>query len=157
MLGIVLPNDNSSCDTLFDIFWRAQPMSCIRVQKNRNLTTFTVIGEIERSDLEEMVLLFYTKNPSPHMLWDWEQASFAKLSSNDLHTLAEFTSEHMGERPFGKTAYVCSNDLQFGMSRLYSTYEELIGVKGKYGVFRSKDDAIAWIARGEGYEAKFEQ
>lgn len=52
----------------------------------------------------------------------------------------------------GRVAVVASKDFAFGMARMYETYIDLTGRATRYGVFRTMDEAIAWLRRQRGEE-----
>ena len=65
------------------------------------------------------------------------------LTSDQVRTLVRRTHDLVRRGPFGPTAIVATNDMLFGMARMYEILAETDGVS--VGVFRTLADADRWL------------
>ena len=56
------------------------------------------------------------------------------------------TNLNLRSQPDGKTAYAATSDFVFGITRMYTTYLELQDPAHEIQVFRSLNQAHAWLA-----------
>jgi hypothetical protein len=81
--------------------------------------------------------------PDVRSLWDLRDASF-DLDVAQVNDLAD-TMKLMFAGSTNQTAFLVSEDLEFGLIRMY---EVLRGTKDvRISVFRDRDDAIAWLRK----------
>jgi hypothetical protein len=78
-------------------------------------------------------------NPCNLRMWDYTCG--AKLNREDI----QITAKHARSIPMpsGRVAIVASDDLTFGLFRMYEAYREDDEVK--LCVFRTKEEAIKWL------------
>jgi len=69
------------------------------------------------------------------------------FSSAEAGRIAQAMKLHAGDRPLGPTAFLVSNDCDFGMYRLFGTLADDAYV---VNVFRSRHEALRWL----GWEAE---
>jgi hypothetical protein len=121
------------------------------IDKTKQLTIFTVSGEVDFDELLENYQLYYDDvQPSKNMLWDFRSAKGGnRLSQEGLRHFASFPKKYEHKRPVGKTAYVVEGDLGFGMGRMVMAYVELLDSKVDVNVFRSMNEAIQWLEADE--------
>ena len=103
-------------------------------------------GDLTLSDIESAASAMLERleaYPSPprHMLWDLSQASL-DLQEDERHRLVRFISARAGE-PRGRTAYVASGDLAYGLMRVYRAIRA--SEDDQINVFRDHASAVAWI------------
>lgn len=73
-------------------------------------------------------------------MFDVTHVTDAQLTSEDIRRLAQTTVFS----PDSRRAILVSNDLQFGLSRMFAIIRETFGEKG-IRVFRNLDDALDWV------------
>jgi hypothetical protein len=115
------------------------------VDSRKQLTTHTLIGKITVADLLAEIKKFYDTEPTPNNLWILLDADVSGIDTFDVERLAQFPREYVPSRVGGKTALVSSDDFVYGMSRMYEMFAETAGQKVQIQVFRSLEDARAWL------------
>lgn len=108
------------------------------------LILFTVRGPLSRADMESALTSVYKDTerslPSTY-LWDLREAEIDWSGEQ----VKEFVYWVLAHRPAGtsRNAVVASNDLQFGLARMY---EALISeIPANLSVFRDMDEAREWV------------
>lgn len=113
------------------------------------LTVFTVIDKVDAEQLLRRVISFLTEEPTRFVLWDFRAGSLASLGSEDLKNIVEQGKQFADSRKGGRTAIVCSTDLDFGLSRMFQVYAETSHVPFEISVFRNFDEAGAWLSNAK--------
>ena len=72
-------------------------------------------------------------------LWDISQCF--NFSSKELRKIAKYGKGKW--LPPSKVAYIASNDLAFGLLRMFDVYREEDGYETK--IFRSEPEGLAWL------------
>ena len=81
-------------------------------------------------------------------MWDLREADLSPLDSEDLRQIAAFSSALRGERGNARVAAVSSEDLSFGITRMYEVVGEVAHLQFK--AFRDFDQAVAWVLDAPG-------
>jgi hypothetical protein len=118
-------------------------------QDRPELTLFKCTGRVLSTDIEESIRAFYQGKPSQNVVWDISDAEISELSATDVRSIAETTKQLAHSRPGGKTAIVSAADMPFGLARMYQAFAELAEQKSHVEVFRSREEALAWISFSE--------
>lgn len=84
-------------------------------------------------------------SPNVNVLTDLSQADFAKVSTDGLMKLAEFSKHNYQKHGISvvKTAVFSPGDLEFGMARVYGAFTH--DVPETVEVFRTYQDAVQWL------------
>lgn len=114
-------------------------------QDRPELTVFKCTGKVLSTDIEESITAFYAGRPTRHVMWDISDAEISELSATDVRRIAEQTKRVAHSRPGGKTAIVSAADMPFGLARMYQAFAELAEQNSHVEVFRSTEEALAWI------------
>lgn len=120
------------------------------IQRNtdqvRRLTTLTATGEVSADEIMEVVGAFKDDLPALNILWDFREAYLTEsFESEFTQGIAKLAKSSVGLRRDGKTAYVASSDLLFGMCRMFTTQLSLEGSLHATMVFRDIDEALKWL------------
>jgi len=115
---------------------------CINPATGR--ATFTGTGTVTVEELKTVALRV---GASPEfggkqILWDLAGASF-NFSTAEIRELAEFTKVGGHFQSGGKAAYLVSEDLEFGLLRMFEVFREQGGVQ--VAVFREREEATSWL------------
>ena len=114
--------------------------------ESRQLTMFTVVGEVYFNELIKAVESFLKGQPTHDVLWDFREAipkGLFRLA--DISKMAKFAKDHGELRGSGKTALVASSSFSFGLISLYERITIIEGHPQTVGAFRSMDQAITWL------------
>ena len=71
----------------------------------------------------------------------WDLTKGFSVTSNDIRQIAEY-GKQVWPHP-SKVAYVASDDLAFGLLRMFEAYREGDGYQTR--IFRTEDEAITWF------------
>lgn len=111
----------------------------------RELTIFTVTGELTFAAQMEALRRFYGEAPTANMLWDFRRLEGSRISSEELRRIIAFIRGQKDKRPYGKTALVSTSDLDFGLSRMSEAYAQSEGLPWDIQAFRSMAEALRWL------------
>ena len=116
-----------------------------RVDSEKDLTVHTCTGTITAEELLDAVKALYDEGPTPNHIWDMTGADVSGLAGTDLKQLAQFAKQYAPPRQGGRTAIVSETDHAFGLGRMYEAFSEFAGHQSQISVFRSLEEADAWI------------
>lgn len=117
----------------------------ITVDPERDLSILTVNGTLSAESLHSAFMDFYKESPTKYLLWDLTNADMCSIKSDDIKNIVTSTMEYAHLRPNGKTAFVASRDLNFGIGRQYSALGEAFEHPIKIASFRVYDKAMEWL------------
>jgi hypothetical protein len=117
----------------------------VAFEKQGNLTTTTVSGVLDADGIVDTIRRFYDGEPTDLVLWDLSRAEFDELSSEDVHRIARTTTMYADRRPQGRTALVFSEDVGFGLGRMFGSLQEVSDSPVRHRSFRSLEEAMAWL------------
>jgi len=103
----------------------------------RDLTVFTAEGVIRAEDVERAVETFYRDAVTLNVLWDITGADVSRIEGSDIEKVVHLSVAHGETRAGGKTAVVATEDLTFGLSRVYEMLKEAQNPPFRTSVFRS--------------------
>ena len=109
-----------------------------------SLTTYTITGSLNKSDIEAVVKDFYAHEPTQFVLWDVTGCSQLELSAIDLENISKFILNTKIDRPKGKTAFVI-NENDLGMGILFENLARMEHLPYEYRSFNSQDEAMYWL------------
>ncbi|MCP3875060.1 MAG: hypothetical protein GY699_18150 [Desulfobacteraceae bacterium] len=117
----------------------------IKTEPENDLTIFTVIGKVEKNDIKDAICDFYENSVTANVLWDLSKSDLSEIKSSDVKRIADLSNVYADKRPFGKTAIVSSDDLIFGLSRMYELNKDEDNLPFKTRTFRDIDKAYKWL------------
>jgi hypothetical protein len=117
------------------------------IDTSLDLTIHKCSGSILATDIKEIIEVFYKEKPTLNVLWDFTDTEPSSFGYEDIQNLARSISSIAHSREQGKTALAATSDLSYGLSRMYQTLGDESKQQGKIRVFRSVDEAIAWIKK----------
>ena len=120
-----------------------------KIISNEEITVLRVTGKMAAEQIIDELTRFYEEEFTNNLIWDFSNAEGKDLSSNDLHKIVTHSKEYGYLRKNGKTAFVISTSLGFGLSRMYDSLARVADHPVNYAVFRSYDEAVAWIKSTE--------
>jgi len=112
----------------------------------RNLTIFTAEGPLQAADVMRAVQSFYDDAITLNVLWDISNADVSSIESGEIEKIVHLSVTHGETRVGGKTAVVATEDLTFGLSRVYERLKETAHLPFETRVFRSLENAYAWLS-----------
>jgi hypothetical protein len=113
---------------------------------DRNLTTHVVIGFVSEKEMHEVLEGFYDGQPTALVLWDMSKAQLAHVTAEMLQKFVRRAAKLGVHRRGGRTAVIAPEDLQYGLGRMSETFAEIESTPYRFSVFRSRQDAMQWLA-----------
>ncbi len=120
-------------------------MAEIKTVISGEVTMRKIVGVVTADELLNAVLDAYAGHITKDVVWDLSTGSVGQLTSDDLRAIADLVRTHAYTRVGGKTAIVAPADLEYGISRMLSTFGELIDLPLDTQVFRTLSEAAKWI------------
>jgi hypothetical protein len=120
------------------------------IDRAGGLRTHKVTGDLLPEELTSVLDEVYSEpehDPDMNVLWDLREASVASFTIKDVEALRDFVAPNWGTGGRSLAALVVSDDLQYGMSRMYEMLSES-RTGGKIRVFRDMDEAVGWLSGG---------
>jgi hypothetical protein len=111
-----------------------------------DLTIHEATEPISTHEIISLLKDFYQNRLTTYLIWDLNKGGNPDLSPNDITKIIGISIEYGSLRKTGKTAIVTDNDLYYGLSRMYETYNEIeTDLSLQVQVFRNFKQAIAWF------------
>jgi hypothetical protein len=113
------------------------------------LIVVTAAGAVAAADmhaLREQVSKDPAYDPALPVVFDLTGASALNFTAQELRQLAAARITH----PTARRAYVVSNDLGFGLARMFQSFSEAGGHSENVQVFRDVAEARAWVLAARG-------
>lgn len=126
-------------------------MANIKKEINRelDLTTYSVIGDFKVTTILESLDQFYMSYYTLNLAWDFSEANTSHITRDDINSIIKHAKTHAHLRKNGKTAFIVSDDLSFGLGRMYDIVAEISDHKIFHNVFRNIEEAIEWLQDNE--------
>ncbi len=110
-----------------------------------DMTVFTVIGKVTANELVAVISDFYENSVTSNILWDLTKSDLSEIRSSDVELITNLSVKYAEKRSSGKTAIVGSDDLTFGISRMYEMTKEIAKLPFETKTFRDIDKAFKWL------------
>ena len=121
----------------------------VRFDAAANLRVQTLSGDVTAGDLRAALTELYEKpeiHPDQRSIWDLREANVRGMSAADVQQIADPVSGSWAGRGVPRNALVASEDLVFGLSRMY---EARLGGGGETRVFRDMSEALSWLSASD--------
>ena len=124
-----------------------------QVRREHHLILLVHIGTIPDDEFLAFYKSLYENDridPLMNLLVDLRQADSTPRSPDVLRQFAQFIQAKLKEVPEQpKVAVVAPEDLSFGLARMYEIFS--YSVPWDFEVFRTMDDALAWLGLPEDF------
>lgn len=115
------------------------------VIRDKAVTVFKVKGKMLFEQVIDEITQFYENGLTQNTIWDFTDADGRHITSDEIQKIASHTKEFGHLRENGKTAFIISSSLAYGLGRMYDSLSQVLNHPVKHGIFRSFDDAISWV------------
>ena len=115
------------------------------IEDSKNLTLNNCSGTVTVEEIRQRIDEFYNYKPTRNIIWDLSEATVPGVSKQDIEDLVWYAKQRSHSRTGAKTAIVTSDDLLFGMSRMYQVFSESAEQEAAVQVFRTQQEALSWI------------
>jgi hypothetical protein len=115
------------------------------VEQEKDLAIFTIVDDVDAKQVLDEVIGFLTGEPTHLVLWDLRAGSLMRVTPAGLRMIAERATKLADRRKGGRTAIVCSTDVDYGLSRMFQTFAELLQAPVEFTVSRDIEGAREWL------------
>jgi hypothetical protein len=116
-----------------------------KIDLDNDIKIFAATGKLTFDEAMLEVKKFY-HHPIKNVMWDLRNVSDLKFSTEEVVELAGFDQRsESSSRINGKTAIVASQDLIYGLGRMFQSLSEFNAVPFTVMIFRSMEEAQEWI------------
>lgn len=105
------------------------------VINDKNLTIYMVSDRVSVDEIINEISSLYETEFTEKLLWDFSQADLTDLTNDHIKQIISHAKKYAGLRKSGKTAFVLSSDLEYGLGRMYGTLSEIADHPISHGVF----------------------
>lgn len=116
-----------------------------KIDSKNRLTVFTVIGNVTANEFIAAIDDFYNSSVTTNVLWDFTKSDLREISSPDVENIVNLSVKYAKKRSSGKTAIVGSDDLTFGLLRMYELTKEMTELPFETQTFRDIGKAYKWL------------
>ena len=116
------------------------------LEAENDLTDVTVAGKVDVEQVLGQIISFLSGEPTQLVLWDLREGTLTGLSSTDLQLLVERGAPFADSRKGGRTAIVCSKEVDYGLSRMFQIFASHQHIPIEVQVFRSTHEARKWLS-----------
>ena len=110
-----------------------------------DLTSYVLKGKVEADQIITTINAFYQGKPTKYVLWNSSQAQIAHISNKDVERIVNTVENYADRRIVLKTALVFSEDVAFGIGRMFELLGEMRGLPPRFENFRNIDEAMTWL------------
>ena len=112
-----------------------------------NLRTHIIKGAIDIVKITGYLKELYSSsdfNSEMNVIWDLREADFSSISSKEVKSLMEYVGKRWGKSGNNKAALIVSQDLDYGMSRMYQILMEGV-TPSQISIFKDINEAKEWM------------
>ncbi len=134
-------SDNARCQRHDDmIYTHREPLPLC--------TIHTVEGQVTLAEIARVMATYDHESPALLIIWDFREADTSAIFMPDIQRLVELASRCSGLKAGGKIAGVFSQDLGYGLGRMFQSYAEMRAIRCEFQCFRNMKDAQEWLDEG---------
>jgi hypothetical protein len=115
------------------------------LEKEDDLTIFTVIGETTAEALIEQLEPFMAGEPTSLVLWNLTEGTMANISADGFRQVVAKVKPNAFRRKGGKTALVFSKDVDYGLGRMVEVFTGVAEMGFETKSFRDVASARQWL------------
>ena len=116
-----------------------------KIDSENDLTIFTVIGKVTVNELVAAISDFYENAVTSNVLWDLNKSDLSEIRPSDVEMIVNLSVKYAKKTFSGKSAIVGSDDLTYGLSRMYEIAAENAKLPFETQTFRDIDKAYKWL------------
>ena len=115
------------------------------IDQNGDTTLLVITGTVTSEDVIDGMRNFYGNICTSKLIWDFSRSDLQNAKSEQLAAVLAAAKSYAHLRSGGRTALVVPQDLGFGLARMYDSMAMLQNHPVAHGVFRNRDEAVAWL------------
>jgi len=115
------------------------------IDKARDLTTVTIIGDLQPGELRAIIEDYYKHSPTHLIMMDSREGSWSSMPTSDYNRSINNWLTHGYLREGDKIAIIFSDPADFGMGRYLESHLSMGGFPTELEIFRDIDKAKRWL------------
>ena len=115
--------------------------------KELDLTIYSIVGDYTVKTLQDLIDQFYQSQYTANLALDFSKAISPDFSRDDIDEILAHAKKYAHLRSSGKTAFIVSSDINYGIGRMYETIAEIRKHTVLHNVFRTFEEAIKWFEK----------
>ena len=123
-----------------------------KVDIQKDITIQAVYGEVTADEIRKSVLDYYQGEVTRMILWDFRNASLARITGEELRGLVKLTQQYSQRRSGGKTAGVFSSQADLGVGRMFEIQRGMDVNKVDHMTFSDIESAYKWLGKQQEQE-----
>jgi len=112
-----------------------------------DLTIYSIVGDYTVETLQDLLDQFYQSQYTVNLALDFSAAISPDLSRDDIDEILAHAKKYAHLRSSGKTAFIVSSDINFGLGRMYEIVAEIHKMPISLNVFRNSEEALKWFEK----------
>lgn len=110
-----------------------------------NLTMHRVKGLLNGDEMRRAAAEFYNQTVTLNVLWEFIDLDTTQIPSEEIHQIIDEVRALTHSRVGGRTAFVVTNDLDFGLGRMIEMVSEARDMPFEFRSFKSLEQAARWL------------
>ena len=115
--------------------------------KDLDLTIYSIVGDFNIKTMQDLLDQFYQSQCTANLALDFSKAKAPHISRDEIDEILAHAKKYSHLRNPGKTAFIVSSDINFGIGRMYGIIAEISNNLISHNVFRSYKEAIEWFEK----------
>jgi hypothetical protein len=115
------------------------------IEPELGLTVQTVVGTATAREITGAIESYYAGPVTKLILWDFTDAQLSLITAGQIKDLVNLTKRYAASRVGGKTAFVASSDLGFGLGRMFEIQQDVNEAAISHQSFRTRAEALEWL------------
>jgi len=112
-----------------------------------DLTIYSIVGDYTVETLQDLLDQFYQSQYTVNLALDFSAAISPDLSRDDIDEILAHAKKYAHLRSSGKTAFIVSSDINFGLGRMYEIVAKIHKMPISLNVFRNSEEALKWFEK----------
>lgn len=109
-------------------------------------TIFRVTGEVTANEIIMQAAQYISGSQADTSMWDFTQATRVKITTVEMHGIADSLKGITTDGKVRKVALVGSKNINIGLGKIFAAFAQIAGLPYDYKVFRNIDLAQRWLA-----------
>ncbi len=115
----------------------------LHINKERDLTTITIVGTLQEGELSSVLRDYYKHSPTRLIMLDSREGSWSAIPSELYRNTIEGWKR--SDQKNGRTALIFSNAVDFGIGRMLESHFSMTGHETEIECFRDMEAAQTWL------------
>ena len=119
------------------------------IESEASIIINNVAGEVKFNEITGYFNKYNNEWVGKPVIWNFSEADFSNISSDHLLQFSKKIKSFSSSRREERTAIVSSDDLSFGMMRMFEVFAEIDSFDNSFHHFRAIKEAKKWLKSKE--------